>query len=345
MKKKILILGGTQFVGRHLCESLEKRSDVEVTLFHRGKTNPGLFPSFRHVHGDRETGELLPLAQENWDAIVDFSGYYPRSLQAFLNALQEHPCAQQGKLRYIFVSTISVYDLDRFDANEPITAQSPILTWTEADETDTSMLTYGQRKAACEAAVQSFPALNPVVFRPGLIYGPYDPTDRAYYWLWRQNQRKTLLVPDTLDLRSQMTFALDFAQILEKALFLDAIPEAVYLALTHSPLSLAEIFAAMRSPDLPAPQLCPVSGDWLEKQEIHYWQDLPLTLPFERLFENTELQRDFAGAFCSFAESMAQSRDYYAALGWPIPKSGLSPQREDQLLATLKLEGRDLSAV
>ncbi len=333
MQKKVLILGGTQFVGRHLCERLEKRDDFNVTLFHRGKTNPGLFPGFRHVHGDREAEGLLPLAQENWDAIVDFSGYYPRSLQAFLSALQKN---NQEHLRYIFVSTISVYDLDSFSANEPITAQSPILSWTEADETDRSMLTYGQRKAACEAAVQAFPEFNPVIFRPGLIYGPYDPTDRAYYWLWRQNLRQNLLVPDTLGLRSQLTFALDFARVLETALFLNHIPEAVYLALTHSPLSLAEIFEAMRASDVSAPQLCPVSAEWLEKQEIHYWMDLPLTLPFERTFENAQLQRDFAGAFTAFAESMAICRDYYAALGWPIPQTGLSPEREDAFLDALK---------
>jgi 2'-hydroxyisoflavone reductase len=226
--------------------------------------------------------------------------------------------------------------LDSFSAHETITAQSPILSWTEADETDTSMLTYGQRKAACEAVVQSFPEFNPVIFRPGLIYGPYDPTDRAYYWLWRQNQRKNLLVPDTLGLRSQMTFALDFARVLETALFLNRIPEAVYLALTHSPLSLAEIFESMRASDVSAPQLSPVSGDWLEKQDIRYWMDLPLTLPFERRFENAQLQRDFAGAFTPFAQSMAICRDYYARLGWPIPQTGLSPEREDAFLDTLK---------
>lgn len=333
MSKKILILGGTQFVGRHLCERLEKRSDVDVTLFHRGKTNPSLFPGFRHVLGDREVDGLLPLAQEHWDAIVDFSGYYPRTLRAFLSALRGAHQHNQHQPRYIFVSTISVYDLDAFRAEEIITAQSPIVSWTEADETDTSMLTYGQRKAACEAAVQAFPEFQPVIFRPGLIYGPYDPTDRAYYWLWRQNQRKQLLVPDSLGLRSQMTFALDFAHILEKALFLPRIPEPVYLALTHSALSLAEIFEAMRAPGISAPQLCPVSGDYLEKQDIRYWMDLPLTLPFERLFENTQLQRDFAGAFTSFAQSMALCRDYYAAQGWPIPQTGLSPEREDAFLA------------
>lgn len=336
MQKKVLILGGTQFVGRHLCERLEKRDDLNVTLFHRGKTNPGLFPGFRHVHGDREADGLLPLAQENWDAIVDFSGYYPRTLRAFLSAIRESHQHNQPQPRYIFVSTISVYDLDAFSAEETISAQSPIVSWTEADETDTTMLTYGQRKAACEAVVQSFPEFNPVIFRPGLIYGPYDPTDRTYYWLWRQNQRKNLLVPDTLGLRSQMTFAPDFAQVLEKALFLNRIPEAVYLALTHSPLSLTEIFEAMRAPGISAPQLCPVSGDWLEKQDIRYWMDLPLTLPFERLFENAQLHRDFAGAFTPFAQSMALCRDYYAALGWPIPQTGLSPEREDAFLDALK---------
>lgn len=331
MNKQILILGGTQFVGRHLCERLEKRPDLSVTLFHRGKTNPELFPGFRHVLGDREAAGWLPLVQQDWDAVVDFSGYYPRSLREILIALR-------GRVRrYIFVSTISVYDLERPLNGEMITAESPILSWTEADESDRTLLTYGQRKAACEAALLSFPELNPVIFRPGLIYGPYDPTDRLYYWLWRCNQHDTFLVPEPLSQRIQMTYAPDFARILESALFMPKLSESVYLALTHAPLALSAILASMCPQERPIPNLKTVTGPWLESHSLQYWQDFPLTLPFEICFDQAPILRDFAGCYTPFVESMARCRDYYGALGWPIPQTGLSPEREAAFLSELTM--------
>jgi 2'-hydroxyisoflavone reductase len=329
MAKKILILGGTQFVGRLLSESLSKRNDVEITLFHRGKTNPGLFPNFKHVHGDRELEQNLPLAEQDWDAVLDFSCYYPQTLRRFLSKLQGHT------QRYIFISTISVYDLNSKQENQSFSTNDPLLSWTHEDETNTSMLTYGQRKAACEAVISEFPALNAVIFRPGLIYGPYDPTDRAYYWIWRLKNQKQILVPQNTNLLQQITSAQDFARILEQALFAETIPESTYLALTHSPMTFQAILNTMLPPGQAEPQLCKVSSDWLEQQNIHYWQDLPLTLPFERLFENQTLIRDFGSQIQPFTQTMAETREYYAHLGWPQPKTGLSPQKEAELIADL----------
>ena len=98
---KILVLGGTQFVGRAFVESALAAGD-ELTLFHRGRTNPGIFPEVEHVIGDRDGG-LGALDGRSWDACLDVSGYVPRLVGDAATALRD----RVG--RYVFVSTISVY--------------------------------------------------------------------------------------------------------------------------------------------------------------------------------------------------------------------------------------------
>ena len=69
---KILIIGGTRFLGRHLVDSALARGH-EVTLFNRGKSNPDLFLNIETILGDREH-DLHKLAGREWDAVIDTSG-------------------------------------------------------------------------------------------------------------------------------------------------------------------------------------------------------------------------------------------------------------------------------
>src|SRR3954452_24191630 len=97
---QILILGGTQFVGRHTVTAALERGH-EITLFNRGRTKPDLFPDLEKLHGDRD-GDLGALAGRSFDAVVDPSGYVPRVVRETLDVL-----ADVG--HYTFVSSISVY--------------------------------------------------------------------------------------------------------------------------------------------------------------------------------------------------------------------------------------------
>ncbi len=108
---KILILGGTAFLGPQLVEAAQDAGD-EVTLFNRGKTNPGLFPDVEKLHGDRDPqkGEGLKAladavkAGRRWDAVIDTSGYVPRVVRASAELLKD--AARQ----YVFISTVSGTD-------------------------------------------------------------------------------------------------------------------------------------------------------------------------------------------------------------------------------------------
>src|SRR4051812_7392017 len=107
--KKVLILGGTNFVGRNIVEQLSQNKSLNLCLFNRNKTNTDLFPKVRKITGDRETTDLEKIAGENWDVIVDVSAYYPNSLERLLKIIA-------GKTKkYIFISTVSVYDFEKFN--------------------------------------------------------------------------------------------------------------------------------------------------------------------------------------------------------------------------------------
>src|SRR5690242_6457029 len=105
---RILVIGGSSFVGRAIVsQALEAGHDV--TLFNRGKTDPGAFPTAEHLVGDRNT-DLSALAGRSWDATVDVCAYVPAQVRRLLETLGE----RSGHVT--FVSTISVYGPDVADS-------------------------------------------------------------------------------------------------------------------------------------------------------------------------------------------------------------------------------------
>ena len=169
----LLVLGGTRFVGRHLIAAALGRGH-HITFFHRGQTNPGLFPEAEEVLGDRER-DLSPLAGRRWDAVIDTSGYVPRVVRASAERL----AGAVGL--YAFVSTISVYAswaAPGVDEESPLKQPPPGSAPTE----EVTSATYGWLKALCEQEVAAaFPG-RALVVRPGLLVGPHDYTDRFTSW-------------------------------------------------------------------------------------------------------------------------------------------------------------------
>src|SRR5437867_9675226 len=98
---KLLVLGGTQFVGRHIVEAALARGH-QVTLFNRGRTDPELFPSAQHLRGDRKR-DLAALRGRRWDAALDTCGYVPRVVRASASLLAE------SVDHYTSISALDVY--------------------------------------------------------------------------------------------------------------------------------------------------------------------------------------------------------------------------------------------
>jgi len=174
---KVLFLGGTRFLGRHLVDAALSRGHV-VTLFTRG-VQPVPSPArVRHLTGDRDpriAPGLVTLAGGEWDAAIDLSGYVPRCVGASCKALKD------SVGHYTFVSSVSVYaDMSRPGVDET----APVVKLDDPSSEDIPVH-YGALKAGCEDEVRSAFGNRALIVRPGLIVGPFDPTDRFGYWVAR----------------------------------------------------------------------------------------------------------------------------------------------------------------
>jgi 2'-hydroxyisoflavone reductase len=174
---RLLILGGTRFLGRHAVEAALARGH-EVTLFTRGKMPQPFGDRVRALVGDRDpriAPGLAALEGGAWDAAIDTSGYVPRVVGASATLL-----ARRVR-RYVFVSSLSVMakpDRPGLDESAPVAALGD-------PATEDVLPNYGALKAACEAVVRDAYGDRATVVRPGLIVGPFDGTDRFGYWVAR----------------------------------------------------------------------------------------------------------------------------------------------------------------
>jgi 2'-hydroxyisoflavone reductase len=199
---KILIVGGTKFFGRHLVTVALARGH-RITLFHRGKTNPHLFPVVEKLCGDRD-GNLDLLKGRSWDAVIDTCGYIPAQVEATASALK----TSTG--HYTFISSISVYgDFGRtgMDENSGLAALPPGVNPNENNGEY-----YGAKKALCEQVVERQMPGKSLNIRPGIIVGPYDFTNRLAYWLERVARGGEVLCPAPPEARVQLIDARDLAE-------------------------------------------------------------------------------------------------------------------------------------
>lgn len=191
-KKKLLILGGTRFLGPALVEPALAKG-WEVTLFNRGKSNPGLFKDrpVEEVHGDRNVADdLKKLAGRKWDAVVDTSGYFPRQVRSATSVL----AGNVGQ--YVFISSISVYATPMKAGMDETSALSRLPAGTDVDAIkDISEGNYGALKLLCEEAAEKAMPGRTLNIRPGYIVGTRDGSDRFTYWPVRVRKGGEVLVP------------------------------------------------------------------------------------------------------------------------------------------------------
>ena len=181
---KLLILGGTRFLGRHIAEQALQRGHA-VTLLHRGRSGPALFPHAEHRIADRD-GDLSTLAAGHWDAAIDTSAYFPRQVQAMAAALGPRVD------HYQLVSSISAY---ASLATAGTTEDAPLATLADPTVEAVTGETYGGLKALCEQAAQAAFGGRCLINRPGLIVGPHDPTGRFTWWVTRLVRGGNVLAP------------------------------------------------------------------------------------------------------------------------------------------------------
>jgi 2'-hydroxyisoflavone reductase len=260
---RILVLGGTLFLGRHVVDAACERGH-ELTLFNRGQTRPDLFPGVEKLRGDRD-GDLTALAGRDFDAVVDTSGRVPRLVTETLAALGDVG-------HYTFVSTISVYA----DLSTPPTESSPLAVLQEPTEVWEEA--YGELKALCESAVRErFP--DAFIPRPGLIVGPWDPTGRFTYWPARLAAGGRVLAPLPREADTQVIHARDLADWIVRAA--EEGLGGTYNAV--GPVTTRErVLETCRTVAAADAELVWVDPDFLNEQGVEEWMELPLWLYDEK---------------------------------------------------------------
>lgn len=198
-----IVFGGTQFVGRHIAEEAERRGHT-ITLVHRGKTNPDLFPNAEHVILDR-LEHLDALRGRTFDVVIDVSAYVPRAVRIAREALA-------GRFgRYLFISTISVYDLAALGSMTHPDENAPLLELEDPTVEIINAETYGGLKVQCERELANL-GDRLTVIRPGIVVGRYDHTNRFHHWTREILTRDQVAVPPRLDQPSQWIDGQDLAQ-------------------------------------------------------------------------------------------------------------------------------------
>jgi len=215
---RILILGGTGFIGPHMVQEALRRGH-NVTLFNRGRTARDLFPDLELLVGDRDN-ELGALRGRTWDAVVDNSGYVPRHVADSATLLSS------AVSHYLFVSSVSAYAAmsgnataaKYHDVDMPNTEYgSPLAAMPDESVEEVTSLTYGPLKVLCERAVTEVMEERRVtILRPTWVVGPGDTSDRLTYWPVRVARGGEVLVPGTsedllqiIDVRDLAIFVVD----------------------------------------------------------------------------------------------------------------------------------------
>jgi 2'-hydroxyisoflavone reductase len=317
---KLLILGGTQFVGRHITQTALDCGHT-VTLFNRGKSNPELFPQAEKLVGDRGV-DLSALHGRRWDAVIDVNGYVPRHVREAATLLAD------AIGHYTFISTISVYarmDVPNQDENAP-------LATTDTPETEeVTGATYGPLKVLCEQAAEQAMPGRTLIIRPGYVVGPYDTTDRFTSWLRRIGRGGEMLAPGEPDDPLQFIDARDLAEFTLR--LVEAQDNSIYNATgPATPLTWGTLFAESKRIINVDTRFTWVNEQFLQAQQVQ-GNDLPMWVPtpYQGLMR-TNIGRALAAGltFRPLVQTIRDTRAWDAQEG--TPKAGLSPEREAELL-------------
>ena len=341
---RVLILGGTGFTGPYQVRYALARGHA-VTLFNRGrqrKTWPG---QVEELIGDRNAGDLKVLQGREWDVCIDNPTTLPFWVRDAGHALH-------GKVKqYIFISTVSVYA----ESDEPADESAAVASYTGKDamaETSESLKAnvgelYGSLKAVSEREAQSqFPGMTTVI-RPGLIVGPGDETDRFTYWPVRLSRGGEVLAPGDgsdpvqfIDARDLAEWTIRMAESRKFGTFNATGPE--------HPLQMRDMLTGIATAIHANARLTWVPADFLEKQNVTAWRDMPVWVPGQgdsAGFARRSIDKALAAGltFRPLAVTASDTLEWFKqqpADRQAKLKAGLSPAREDEVLSRWKATAR-----
>jgi 2'-hydroxyisoflavone reductase len=318
---RILVLGGTKFLGRAAVEAA-LAGGHEVTLFNRGTTNPELFPEVEKLRGDRDGG-LDALRGREWDAVVDPSGYVPRVVEQSVDLLRDQAAF------YVFVSSISVYA--GFSSGP--TEDSPLAQLDPEhprDELLPDFANYGSLKALCEGVVFDGFAARSAAVRAGLIVGPHDGTGRFTYWPHRVARGGDVLAPAPPERQVQFVDVRDLGDWIVR---LCETRTAGPFNATRPGIPWGELLETCREVAAGDARFVWVPDEFLLERGVGEWMEVPLWIgdpEMAGLHEAAVSRAQAAGlTFRPLEETVRGTLDDAST----TDAAGLAPEREAELLA------------
>ena len=317
---RILVLGGTSFVGRAIVtDALHQQADI--TLFSRGKTGTNLFPEAQRLIGDRDTGDYASVGSGEWDAVIDVSGYQTREVDQAMDVLGD------GVGRYVFISSHAVYVQTGVQpgSDETLRRRPPLRS---ADVLDNE--TYGRCKVASEDDVLTRYGDRATIIRPGRVVGPYDSADSFLYWVRRGARGGEVALPTSPNQPIQVTDSRDLARLVVQ-LIADDRGGAFNAVGPLNPTTLGKVIHTAANLTGTEVELVPVPADAVPAR-------FPLVLPDE---EWASRQRSSTKARAAGMPSTPLHQTITDVFEWdrdrgePPLDTGLSPAQEAALLERL----------
>ncbi len=328
---KILIIGGTRFLGRFIVESGLRRGH-QLTLFNRGQSNPDLYPDVEQIRDNRDGG-LSVLQGRSWDAVIDTCGFVPRVVRAAAELLAD------AVDHYTLISSISAYKEEGLSGMDE---SAPLATMPDETVEEVNGETYGPLKALCEQAAEAAIPGRVLVVRPGLIVGPYDLTDRFTYWPVRIARGGEVLAPgdpdrpvEIIDVRDLADWVVRMTEAKQTGAFNASGPA--------QPLSMGQMLAEIKSALASDAQFTWVNDDFLAAQAVGAWIEMPLWIPAA---DNAILTVNCGKAIAAgltFRPLADTARDTLAWANTRPPdyewRAGLKPEREAEVQANWHAQG------
>ncbi|MEH7375501.1 MULTISPECIES: NAD-dependent epimerase/dehydratase family protein [Bacillaceae] len=341
---KILVLGGSRFLGRTFVEEALRRNH-EVTIFNRGIQNPGI-KDVEVLTGNR-FGNLKALQNRHWDAVLDTSGFIPYTVQNTTNLLKDRV------KHYTFISSISVYqdwvpeNLDEGYSVLEMSLEKANKLSMDSDEPVYEY--YGHFKALCEQIAEKNLPGRVLNVRAGQLIGPNDYTDRVPYWINRIAKGGKVLVPGSphrrvqvIDNKDLSNWILDMEEQDSTGTFNATGPDY--------PLTMKEfIDACIKVTDSNA-EVVWADEKFLLDQKVAPWTEMPLWVP-ENYPLSPETKEPWKGAFSINVDKAIQSGLTFRPLEESITdiyewektrhlteyewKSGMQAEKEKELFSIL----------
>ncbi|MDY7227303.1 epimerase [Hyalangium rubrum] len=334
-KKKILVLGGTGFLGPAFVTAAQARGHT-LTLFNRGKTRPDWFPETEKLRGDRDPKKdegLKALEGRKFDAVLDTSGYYPRMVQASAELLAPH--VQQ----YIYISSISAYASDQ-TPREDESAPTAKLADPTVETMGTNYENFGGLKRLCEEAAEKALPGRVANIRPGYIVGPLDGSDRFTYWPVRFDKGGQMLAPGTPEDPIQVIDVRDLAEWLVKVV--EDNTTGIFNATgPEKPWNMGGVLATCKKVTGKDTKLTWVPAEFLAKHGESGDGSIPIWMPPTGKTAGAHLRSNAKAvkAGLKFRPTSVTVKDtlkYFKELPEERrnkPRAGLTPEREAELLA------------